>query len=108
MSKDTLYRIRFYHQEEIYEIYCKSVCESDMFGFMEVSEFVFGETTALVVDTAEERLKMEFSGVKRTYIPMQAVIRIDEVDRQGVSKILDSNQSKGTVSPFPLLNKRKD
>ena len=41
----------------------------------------------MVVDPSEEKIKTEFEGVKRTYIPMHSVLRIDEVDKEGVSKV---------------------
>ncbi|MCA0403123.1 MAG: DUF1820 family protein [Proteobacteria bacterium] len=108
MSKKSLYRISFANQDDIYEIYARQIHESDIFGFIEVEEFVFGETTSLVVDPSEERLKVEFSDVKRTFIPMQSIFRIDEVDKQGVSKVKEKSKDGGTVSMFPLRDKRKD
>jgi hypothetical protein len=108
MTKRTLYRIQFYNQEEIYEIYAKSVSECDMFGFLEVGEFVFGENTALVVDTSEERLKMEFNGVKCTYIPMTSIIRIDEVEKLGIAKAFNKASGTNKVTHFPIPNKRQD
>ena len=57
-----------------------------MFGFVEVEELIFGERSAVVVDPAEERIKAEFDGVKRTYLPMHSILRIDEVRKPGVSK----------------------
>ena len=86
MTKKTLFRITFANQEAIYEIYARSIKESEIFGFLEVEELVFGEQTALVVDPSEERLKMEFNGVKRTFIPAHAVFRIDEVARHSKGK----------------------
>ena len=99
----SLYRITFYnHQETIYEIYARSVAESDMFGFLMVEEFVFGSNTSVVVDPSEEKLQLEFEQVKRTYIPMQSVIRIDEVTQEGVAKIKTvSGNGEGNISPFP-------
>jgi hypothetical protein len=99
MSKTSVYRISFLIQETTYEVYARHVGESDMFGFIEIEEFVFGETTQLLVDPSEERLKTEFAGVKRTYIPMHSILRIDEVDKEGVSKAFDSQS--GNVSQFP-------
>lgn len=99
MPNKSIYRITFLIQETTYEVYARHVGESDMFGFIEIEEFVFGETTTLLVDPSEERLKTEFSGVKRTYIPMHSVLRIDEVDKEGVSKAFDSKGDN--VSPFP-------
>ncbi|KTC86765.1 DUF1820 family protein [Legionella brunensis] len=108
MSKKSLYRITFANQEAIYEIYARKISESEIFGFLEVEEFVFGENTSLVVDPSEERLKIEFNSVKRTYIPMHAVFRIDEVNKQGVAKVRDKVTEDSKVSMFPVPSKRKD
>ena len=63
-----------------------------------IGDIVFGEKTTVVVDPSEEHLKSEFHGVRRTYIPMHAVVRIDEVEKEGVATI-----SKGdNIAPFPL------
>lgn len=108
MTKKTLFRITFANQEAIYEIYAHSIKESEMFGFLEVEELVFGEQTSLVVDPSEERLKMEFSGVKRTFIPMHSVFRIDEVAKQGTAKVKDNIGYGNKVSHFPGTGKIKD
>jgi hypothetical protein len=105
MSNKTLYRITFSYLEAIYEIYARKICESDLFGFLEVEEFVFGENTSLVVDPSEERLKLEFNGVKRTYIPMHSVFRIDEVDKVGEVKVRDKSSQTSKVSLFPTRKK---
>jgi len=40
----------------------------------------------------------EFGGVKRSFIPIQAIIRIDEVEKEGVATI-----SKGdNIAAFPI------
>jgi hypothetical protein len=108
MTKKTLFRITFANQEAIYEVYARSIKESDLFGFLEVEELVFGEQTALVVDPSEERLKLEFNGVKRTFIPMHTIYRIDEVNKQGVAKVKDNPGYGGKVSHFPGTGKIKD
>ena len=108
MTKKTLFKITFANQEAIYEIYVRSIKESDLFGFLEAEELVFGEQTALVVDPSEERLKMEFSNVKRTFIPMHSIYRIDEVTKQGTSKMKDNLGYGNTVSPFPGTGKPKN
>ena len=87
MSKQDLYRVVFMSQGQVYEIYAREVGHGAMFGFIEVEQLVFGERTSIVVDPSEESLKHEFNGVRRTYIPLQAVIRIDEVEKQGTARI---------------------
>ena len=62
---------------------------------------VFDDADARV-DPSEEKLKAEFGQVNRTYVPIQSVIRIDEVKKEGTNKILDANvASGGNVSSFP-------
>src|SRR5690606_41751508 len=87
MAAQRIYRIQFFNQGQVYEIFAKRVAQGTLFGFIEVEALTFGERTQVVVDPAEEKLKAEFQGVKRTYIPMHAVIRIDEVEKEGTAKI---------------------
>ena len=57
----------------------------------------------MIVDPAEEKLKNEFSGVKRSFIPMQSVVRIDEVEKEGAGKITEvTAPAVGNVRPFPF------
>jgi len=100
MAQQHLYKIIFLNQGKVFEIYARSVGQGALFGFVEVEELVFGERTTVVVDPSEERLKSEFETVKRTYIPMHAIIRIDEVEKQGPSKI--SSIDGANVSQFPM------
>lgn len=112
MSSDrSIYRISFVNQDKIYEIFARQVYESDLYGFVVVEEIVFGTQSSVVIDPAEERLKTEFESVKRSFIPIHSVIRIDEVEHTGVSKILalDGSGATGNVSPFARpVGKKKD
>jgi len=100
MAARQLYKVIFMNQGQVYEIYARSVGQGSLFGFIEVEELVFGERTTVVIDPSEERLKSEFEAVKRTYLPMHSIIRIDEVEKPGVSKI--SSVEGGNVTPFPM------
>lgn len=99
MSKQNLFRVVFMSQGQVYEIYAREVGHGAMFGFIEVEQLVFGERSSLVVDPAEEKIKSEFEHVTRTYLPMHSIIRIDEVDKQGTSKI---SKIEGNVAQFPM------
>lgn len=105
MSKKTLYKIIFSNQGKVYEVYSRSIAQSEMFGFIEFEELVFGENSGVLVDPSEERIKAEFHSVKRSYVPMHSVFRIDEVLQEGTSKIRELNSSNNStgnvVSPFP-------
>jgi hypothetical protein len=99
MSNKTLYKIVFVSQGQVYEVYAREVSHGGLFGFIEVEELVFGERSSVVVDPSEERIKTEFENVKRTYLPMHSIIRIDEVEKQGTSKI---TKAEGNVTQFPM------
>lgn len=103
-SNHRMYRVAFYNQGEVYEVYARSVAQGGLFGFVEIEELVFGERTTLVVDPAEEKLADEFAGVKRSYIPMHSIIRIDEVERRGTPRI-SSAEGESKVRPFPVYTR---
>ncbi len=96
-----VYRITFFNQGTLYEVYAKQVNQGELFGFIELKELVFGNHS-LVVDPAEERLKNEFSGVRTTYIPMHSILRIDEVEKEGIGKIREiTTKHSNNVALFP-------
>ncbi len=100
MSSKHLFKVVFMSQGQVYEIYARHVGHGELFGFVEVQELVFGERSSLVVDPSEEKIKSEFENVRRTYLPMHSIIRIDEVEKHGTSKI--SKIEGGNVAQFPM------
>lgn len=101
MTDDSIYRISFYNQGDIYELYAHDISQGNMYGFLEVDGIIFDERSSIVVDPSEEKLKTEFEGVSRTYIPLQAVIRIDEVEREGSARIIPGGDQQDKIMPFP-------
>ena len=103
MSSNPIYKVIFFNQGQVYELYVRSVYQSELMGFLEVEEFVFDERSKMIVDPGEEKLKNEFASVKRSYIPLHAVVRIDEVEKEGVCKVTDVNGGNVTPLPFPSM-----
>ncbi|HAI15342.1 MAG: hypothetical protein CMQ48_05595 [Gammaproteobacteria bacterium] len=97
-NSSEIYKITFLNKGKVYEVFAKQVYQSDLYGFVEVEDYMFDAKTQMVVDPSEEKLKAEFNGVKRSFIPIQAIIRIDEVEKSGVSKISNGDN----ISPFPV------
>lgn len=97
-DKQPLFKIQFMHNGERYELYVRELCQGSMFGFIEIGDFVWDSHTSLVVDPSHEKLKTEFEGVTRSYLPMHNVLRIDEVEKQGTAKISDVSDK---VAQFP-------
>lgn len=102
MAQESIYKVIFYNQNQVFEVFAKAIYQSEMYGFIEVEEFIFGERSQLVVDPSEERLKSEFSSVKRSYIPLQSIIRIDEVEKEGQAKVTELKAGEAKVTPFPF------
>jgi len=97
-----MYKIIFQNQNKVYELYARAIFQSEMYGFIEAEEFVFGGRSQMIVDPGEEKLKTEFQGVSRSYIPLHSIIRIDEVEKEGVGKILEAGSGASNVAAFPL------
>ncbi len=108
MSKKRTYRVTFHNRDKVYEIYARKVHQSALFGFIEIEDLLFGEKSSIVVDPSEENLKSEFSGIQRTYIPMHAVVRIDEVEKTGHGKITEVSGSGEKITPFPVYTGGQD
>jgi len=101
-TRGGIYKVVFANEGEIWEVYCKHVSQSGLFGFIELEGFLFGEKTTVVVDPAEERLKRVLAGVARTHVPMHAVVRIDEVTARGTATIHPAPSEKGaTILTLP-------
>jgi hypothetical protein len=96
-----IYRVIFHNQGQIYEVFAREVFQSELIGFIEVEGYLFGSRTQMVVDPSEEKLKSEFEGVERSYIPMHAIVRIDEVEKEGQARIKEVKGDK--VMPFPTM-----
>jgi len=103
-KKKSVFRIFFSSQGKGYEIYARKVNQSDIYGFVEIEEIVFGEKSTIVVDPNEEALKNEFGSVRRLMIPYHSISRIDEVEKEGQAKVIalaaaDSGEKKEMLIP---------
>ena len=101
-SDERVFKVLFQSQGQVYEVYATGVSHGSMLGFVEIEGLLFGTGGKLVVDPAEERLRAEFEGVRRTFLPMHSVIRIDEVEKAGTARIAPSDRPPGVVTPFPV------
>ncbi|CAM4032209.1 DUF1820 domain-containing protein [Vreelandella rituensis] len=98
MAAKPIYRVVVHQQGEIWDLYVREIFQSELWGFIEVEEFVFEDPSRLVVDTATEKLQRTFEGVKRSYLPLNAIVRIDEVEREGPLRAVKSESS---IAEFP-------
>lgn len=102
MNDSTLYKVIFLNRSKVYELYAREVYSSDIYGFIYVSDLVFDQNTTIVIDPAEDKLKDEFENVNVLHLPMQSVIRIEEVKKKMSCKIRDIKNGEN-ISHFPPM-----
>ncbi|PWC10867.1 DUF1820 domain-containing protein [Brenneria roseae subsp. americana] len=103
-NEPALYRIQFINNGKNYQLYVRELASSSLFGFIEIADFVFDSQSTVLVDPSTEKLKTEFSGVSRSFIPLQAIIRIDAVTEKGSARISELGDN---VTHFPYLPGKK-
>ncbi|WP_018953808.1 DUF1820 family protein [Thioalkalivibrio sulfidiphilus] len=96
--RKSIYKVSFINQGKVYEVFAQKVYQADLYGFVVIEQLIFGERSTVVVDPGEERLKSEFASVRRSFVPMHAIIRIDEVEKEGVAKI---HELGANITAFP-------
>ena len=102
MNTRVLYKVSFLSAGRIYELYARRVSASTLWGFTEVADLVFDVSDGVVIDPVEERLRDEFADTRVLHLPMQSVLRVEEVDRKGAAAIRDAGSGDRVVTPFPL------
>ena len=109
-KKKPIYKVRFQGEGRVYELYARAVTHGDIFGFVLIEDLVWGKKSEIIVDPTEQELKNEFADVTRTYVPLHAVVRIDEVDKEGSPKVVllpgttpgGTPGPTGKIQPVPL------
>lgn len=97
-----IYKVIFFNQGQVFEMYVKQIYQSDLWGFLEIEEFVFGECIQVVVDFSEEKFKVQFEGVLCSFVLMYVIVCIDEVECLGMLKISEV-KGVGNVMLFFML-----
>lgn len=101
MADKKLFKIVFLNSGKVYELYSEGVASSGLWGFVEVSDLVFDSSDGLVVDPTEERMRQEFEHASVLHLPIQSVLRVEEVKKRGQCLIRD-RESDEKVTPFPV------
>lgn len=90
-----IYRILFAQQKEIKEIYAQYISEETLVGFIEADTLLDYDPSTAIVDYTE---------VRRCYIPLHNILRIDEVNPQSAEK--NSGKVLDNVSHLPHAFKK--
>jgi len=95
------YKVIFSSHGQVYEIFARKVMQAELMGFVQIEDLVFGQRSSVVVDPSEEKLKIEFQGVKRIFLPIYSIARIDEVEKEGPPRIHSQTDGDAKVTFFP-------
>ena len=76
----SLYRVVLQSQDEHCELYAVRVAQGHLPAFLEIEQFVFPDRAPNHgANAAQERLRGALAAVKRCYIPLAHIVRIDEI-----------------------------
>ncbi|SHO57794.1 DUF1820 family protein [Vibrio quintilis] len=101
-----LYKVIFIQAGKQYEVFVRELHSSNIFGFIEIGDFVWDTQTTIVLDPSHEKLKDEFTAVDHTFLPMHCILRVDRVAQNGTAKIIELND-KVTHFPGPVYTPKK-
>lgn len=96
-----MYKLVFFNQGKVYELFAERVDSSHLYGFIEAAGLMFDTDSKMVVDPTEERLRNEFADTEKLMLPLQSVIRIEQVKKRGKCAIRDRSTGD-KVTHLPL------
>ena len=75
----SLYRVVLQSPDEQCELYAVRVAQGHLPAFLELEQIVFADRASGHASAAQERLRSALAEVKRCYIPLARIVRIDEI-----------------------------
>jgi hypothetical protein len=108
MKGKKLYKVTFISQGKTLELYARHVGSSDLWGFTEVGDIAFeAQGEGVVIDPTEERLREEFKNTRVLHLPIQCIVRVEEVERREPLVIRDAASGERVVTPFPITPQQR-
>lgn len=78
-------------------VHAAEVAPSSLLGFIEAAELTFPEPSDIIIAPADDRARSLFKDVKRIYIPINRIIRVDELSADKKAPVIALvNQEKQT------------
>lgn len=75
-----LFKIIFMDEDKtIQTIHASELNPSSFLGLVEISDIVFIDQSELIISPDDGNLKSKFKNVERSYLPLNSIVRIDEV-----------------------------
>jgi hypothetical protein len=103
MRSKKLYKVTFLSEGKTLELYAHQVASSALWGFTEVGDIVFdAQGEGLLIDPTEEKLREQFQNTRVLHLPMQCIVRVEEVEKRAPLAIRDAATGERVVMPFPV------
>ncbi|MGD9808694.1 MAG: DUF1820 family protein [Deferribacterales bacterium] len=96
-----LYKIIFIDEDKkIQTIHSSMLNPSSFLGLVEISDIVFLDKSDIIISPDDGNLKAKFKNVERSYIPLNSIVRIDEITLEKETPVirLHSDNADETVS----------
>ncbi|PLX69823.1 MAG: DUF1820 domain-containing protein [Denitrovibrio sp.] len=75
-----LFKIIFIDEDKkIQTIHASELNPSSFLGLVEISDIVFIDKSELIISPDDGNLKEKFKNVERSFLPLNSIIRIDEI-----------------------------
>jgi hypothetical protein len=82
-----LYRVHFKWKDKEYQLTAKSLDLTHPY-FVSIKDLVFSREKKLIIDPSEDDTRKAFSQTNHIMIPLQAVSMIEEIETEGVSRVM--------------------
>ncbi len=102
-KKKSLFYIHFYFLGKVISLYARNVrASTDLYNMCIISNIVF-KTSPNILVPSDEELKKEFSALKRLLVPLNSILRIDEMDDFDEDQITDPREIKTNLNQNNLV-----
>lgn len=96
----SLYRIVFQQRDEECELYAVRVAQGHLPAFLEVEQILFADrATGPGANAVQERLRDALAPVKRCYLPLAHIVRIDEIAYATLAELRGEGRAESPATP---------
>ena len=96
----SLYRIVFQQRDEDCELYAVRVAQGHLPAFLEIEQILFADRAGgHGANAAQERLRNALATVKRCYLPLAHIVRIDEIAYATLAELRGEARAESPATP---------
>jgi len=87
--KKKIFKVIFIDEDKkVQTLHATNLNPSSFLGLVEISDILFIEESELIISPDDGKLRDKFKNVERSYIPLNSIIRIDEVTMEKETPII--------------------